>query len=159
MSQQQSQSLWASWLPAAFTVVLPAVAREATRQNKVQQPPTLAGIRGNPWRAQGHYWLILFPVSFRSSSVAASRLTVVRFCFLSGPMTNSPNCTVWICLKHQRMMLVIQLCAAPKWHALQLAKAFRAAQTSVELRLAITNAASVGTAAGCSLIDWISDLI
>ena len=48
--------------------------------------------------------------------------------------------------KHQRMMLVIQFLAAPKWRALQLAKAFRAAESSVELRLAMINAVA-GTAA------------
>ena len=75
-------------------------------------------------------------------------VTAVRICLLSGmnPMTISRNRSVWICLKHQRMMLVKQFFAAPKWRALQLAKAFRAAESSVELRLAIINAVA-GTAA------------
>ena len=44
------------------------------------------------------------------------------------------------------MMLMIQFYAAPKWRALQLAKAFRAAESSVELRLTVINAVA-GTAA------------
>ena len=51
---------------------------------------------GNPWKAQGHYsQLILFPTSFRSSSVAASL-----------PRCRDDRKDL---LKHQRMMLVILL--------------------------------------------------
>ena len=50
-----------------------SVATEATRQYNLQPPPTLAEVKGNPWKAQGQYWRILFPFSFRSSSVASLR--------------------------------------------------------------------------------------
>lgn len=132
LPQQQSQS---SWSPAAITittVVLPAVAREAGMENKLQPRAMLVGVLGKLWKAQGHYSKpCLFPTTFRSSPVAAS----LPHCCQALLFTITK-------MLGQRMMLVILFC--PRWHALQLAKTFGAAQSSVELRLAVTKFNAAG---------------
>ncbi len=104
--------------------MLLTVARATTVENKLQPPATLVRVLGKLWKAQGHYSQpVLFPTSFRSSPVAAS----------------PPHCCEAL-LETSRNDASDCILCCPKWHALQLAKTFAAAQ-SFELQLAVTNAA------------------